>query len=163
MTSQWNLTRMPTQNIWCVAHSMYCRVRKYIFTRNFLNQSAKRFTPNFRTGNVVFVKEVWQWNEFKRLCVFSSTRLKCEVNLFVRDFSDVFYLASLLHLFSQKKVFKRDFWEASVLNKCFQLLGIKFKVSLYIGILLWVPEGNPGFSSNVLEEKRPCCRKLKGL
>ena len=101
MTSQCNLTRRPTQNIWCGVHSMYCRVRKYIFIRKFLKLIHKKFTANFRTEKMVSVKEVWQCNEFERLFVFSSVRFKSEVNLIVREFSDVFYLHSLLCLFSQ--------------------------------------------------------------
>ena len=34
-------------------------------------------------------------------------------------------------------------------------------ISLYIGILLWLPVGKPSFSSNVVEEIRPGCRNLK--
>ena len=144
MTSQWNWTRRLTQNIWCVAHSMYCRVRKYIFIRAFLKPISKRCTPNFRTENMVSFKEVWQSNEFETFFVFSTIRLKSEVtgavgpatllkkrlwhrcfpvnfakflrtlffhrtplvaasevNLFVREFSEVFYFPSLLRLFSQ--------------------------------------------------------------
>ena len=37
-------------------------------------------------------KEVWPWNEFEGIAVlFSSIRLKGEVNFFIREFLEVFY------------------------------------------------------------------------
>ena len=59
-----------------------------------------KFTPDrkyipieaFLTENMVYFKEVWPWNEFERLAVlFSISRLKGEINLFIRDFLKVFY------------------------------------------------------------------------
>ena len=54
--------------------------RKYIFIKAFL------------TENMVSFKEVWPWNEFERFVVlFSISRLKGEINFFIRDFLEVFY------------------------------------------------------------------------
>ena len=39
-------------------------------------------------------KEVCSWNEFERFIVFSTIRLKAEVNLFIREFLKVFYFPS---------------------------------------------------------------------
>ena len=39
-------------------------------------------------------KEVWPWNEFERFVVFSTIRLKGEVNFFIRQFLEVFYFPS---------------------------------------------------------------------
>ena len=68
-----------TQNIWCIAHSMYCRVRKFIYlSEHFLNQLVK-FLP---------------WNNFEWFVVYSTIRLKGEVNFFIREFLEAFYFPS---------------------------------------------------------------------
>ena len=57
--------------------------RKYISIKAFL------------TENMVSFKEVWPWNEFERFVVlFSNIRLKGEVNCFIREILEVFYLLS---------------------------------------------------------------------
>ena len=43
---------------------------------------------------MVSFKEVWPWNEFERFVVFSTIRLKAEVNFFIREFLEVFYFPS---------------------------------------------------------------------
>ena len=43
---------------------------------------------------MVSFKEVWPWNEFERFVVFSTIRLKASVNIFIRDFLEVFYFPS---------------------------------------------------------------------
>ena len=85
--------------------------------------------------------------------VFSFVGLKGEVNFFLRKFIKVFYFRSAFIIV----IFKRDFLEVSVLGKCFQLLGIKFIISLY---LLWLELGKSSFSSNSVEEIRPGCRNI---
>ena len=40
---------------------------------------------------MVFLKEVWPWDEFERFVVFSATRLKGEVKFFLPEFLEVFY------------------------------------------------------------------------
>ena len=37
---------------------------------------------------MVFLKKVWSWNEFERFAVFSTIRLKDEVNFFIIEFLD---------------------------------------------------------------------------
>ena len=43
---------------------------------------------------MVSVKKFWPWNEFERFFLFSTFRLKVEVNFFVREFLEVFYFPS---------------------------------------------------------------------
>ena len=43
---------------------------------------------------MVSFKEVWPWNEFEKFVVFSTIRLRAEVNLFIREFLGVFYFPS---------------------------------------------------------------------
>ena len=43
---------------------------------------------------MVFFKEVWPGNEFERFVVFSTIRLKAEINFFIRQFLEVFYFPS---------------------------------------------------------------------
>ena len=38
--------------------------------------------------------EVWPWNEFERFVLFSTVRLKAEVNFFIREFLEDFYFPS---------------------------------------------------------------------
>ena len=40
---------------------------------------------------MAFLKEIGALNEFERFVVFSTIRLKGEVNLFTREFLDIFY------------------------------------------------------------------------
>ena len=40
---------------------------------------------------MAFLKEVWLWNEFESFVVFSTIRLKGEVNFFIEQFFEVFY------------------------------------------------------------------------
>ena len=98
---------------------------------------------------MIFFKKVWPWNQFKRFIVLSTVRLKDQRNLFIRDFLEVFYF----------KVIKRDFWEVFLPSKCFQLLGIKSKISLCI--ILWLALGKPSFLANIVVEIRPGCRHLQ--
>ena len=35
---------------------------------------------------MVSFKKVWSWNEFERFAIFSTIRLKGEVNFFIREF-----------------------------------------------------------------------------
>ena len=61
----------------------------------------------FLTENMVSFKEVWARNEFERFFVsFSTVRLKCEVNFFIREFLEIFYFPSAFILI---KCLKRDF------------------------------------------------------
>ena len=60
----------------------------------FLKPISKSFIPDFRTENMVSFKEVCPWNQFERFVVFSTIRLKDEVNLFIRKFLEVFYFPS---------------------------------------------------------------------
>ena len=43
---------------------------------------------------MVSFKEVGPWNEFERFVVFSTIRLKAEVNFFIREFLEGFYFPS---------------------------------------------------------------------
>ena len=43
---------------------------------------------------MVSFNEVGPWNEFERFVVLSTTRLKDDVNFFIREFLEVFYLPS---------------------------------------------------------------------
>ena len=82
---------------------------------------------------MVFLRELGPWNEFERLYLFSTitnyNRLKRGVNFFVREFWKSFLLVTLL---LSQKGFVKDFWEVSVLSKCFQSLGIESSAILYI-------------------------------
>ena len=58
--------------------------RKYISIKAFL------------TKNTVSFKEIWSWNEFDGFfAIFSTIRLKGEVNFFIRGFLEVFYFPSV--------------------------------------------------------------------
>ena len=83
-----------TQNTWHVTHSVYYEITKYISIRAFFKPISKTFTQDFSTENMVSFKEVWPWNEFERFVVFSTIRLKGEVNFFIRQFLEVFYFPS---------------------------------------------------------------------
>ena len=72
-------------------------------------------------------KEVWPWNEFEGIAVlFSSIRLKGEVNFFIREFLEVFYSPVPLEGYTLKACWSRlenmswrrleDVWET---NKMF--------------------------------------------
>ena len=52
-------------------------------------------------------------------------RLKAEVNFFIRELFEVFYFLSDFTVVAEH--FKRDFWEFSVLGKCFKSLWIRPK------------------------------------
>ena len=43
---------------------------------------------------MVSFKEVWPWNEFESFFIFSTTKLKAEVNFFIRENLEVFYFPS---------------------------------------------------------------------
>ena len=43
---------------------------------------------------MVSFKEVCSWNEFERVVVFSTIRMKAELNFFIREFLEVFYFPS---------------------------------------------------------------------
>ena len=46
---------------------------------------------------MVFFKEVWPWNEFEMFFVlFSTIRLKDEVNFLIREFLEVFFFPGTL-------------------------------------------------------------------
>ena len=49
----------------------------------FLKPIRESFTPDIRTENMVSFKEVWPWNEFERFVVFSTIKLKGELNFFI--------------------------------------------------------------------------------
>ena len=55
---------------------------------------SKRFTPDFSTENMVLFKEVQPRNEFHRIVIFSTIRLKGAVNFFIRQFLEIFYFPS---------------------------------------------------------------------
>ena len=63
----------------------------YLSVRVFLKPFIKFFSPDIRTENMVSFKEVWLWNEFERFVVFSTVRLKGEVNFFIREFLEVLH------------------------------------------------------------------------
>ena len=46
--------------------------------RSFLKPISKSFTPDIRTENMVYLKEVWPRNEFERFPVVNTIRLKGE-------------------------------------------------------------------------------------
>ena len=52
---------------------------------HFLNQSVK-VLPQIEIENMMFFKKVWPWNEFERFAVFSTIRLKGEVNSLLKKF-----------------------------------------------------------------------------
>ena len=60
----------------------------------FLKPISKSSTSDIRTENMVFLKEDWPQNEFERLVVFNTIRLKGEGNFFLREFLEVFYFPS---------------------------------------------------------------------
>ena len=43
---------------------------------------------------MVFLKEVWSWNDLERFVVFGTIRLKGEVSFFIWEFLEVFYFPS---------------------------------------------------------------------
>ena len=43
---------------------------------------------------MVFFKEVWPSKQFESFAVFSTVRLRGEVNFFIRQFLEVFYFPS---------------------------------------------------------------------
>ena len=47
---------------------------------------------------MVSFKEVWSWNEFERFVVFSTIKLKDEMNFFVRKLLEVFYFSSVFNV-----------------------------------------------------------------
>ena len=78
---------------------------------------------------MVSFSEVWSWNEFEGFVVLSTARLKDDVNFFIRECLEVF------HLPSGCIVALETLWEAflrSFSSKCFQLLGIKPLIRLYM-------------------------------
>ena len=90
-------------------------------------------------------------------------RQKGEVNFFIREpwksFND--FISDLVTLlFVQQKVFINDFWEVSVLSKCFQSLRIELSVILYSN-LLWLAVGKSSLLQNMVEEIKPVCRNLQ--
>ena len=50
----------------------------------------------------MFLKEVWQRNEFEIFVVFSTIRLKGEVNFFIGEFLEVFYFPSDFLVIAEK-------------------------------------------------------------
>ena len=48
-----------------------------------------------RTENLVSFKNVWPCNKFERFVVFSTIRLKGEINFFIREVLKVFYFPSV--------------------------------------------------------------------
>ena len=64
-------------------------MNKFIPDRKYVSIKA------FLTENIVSLKEIWPWNEFERYVVlFSTIRLKGEVNFFIRELLEVFYFPS---------------------------------------------------------------------
>ena len=39
---------------------------------------------------MVLLKKVWPWNEFEKFVVFSTIRLKSQINFFIREFLETF-------------------------------------------------------------------------
>ena len=79
---------------WCVTHFMCCGVRKYISIKKVIKPKSKSFIPDFKTGNMVPFKEICPLIEFERFVVFSTIKLKDEVNIFIREFLIVFHFTS---------------------------------------------------------------------
>ena len=105
--------------------------QKYISIRAFFKPISKKFKPDFETENMVSFKKVWPWNEFERFAIFSTIRLKGEVNFFIREFLKVFYF----YFSSDFIVVAEHFWKGflrSFSSECFQSLGIEPMISSYI-------------------------------
>ena len=79
---------------------------------------------------MVLTKEVWPWNEFKSFDVFSTIRLKVEVNFFIREFLQVFYFPIDFIVVAEN--FYKGFLRSFSSTNCFQSLGIEPIISLYI-------------------------------
>ena len=60
-------------------------------TELFLKTISKSFTPDIKSENVESLKEVWPRNEFESFVIFSTIRLKSEINFFIREFMEVFH------------------------------------------------------------------------
>ena len=71
----------------------YCEDRKYTSMKGFSKPVSKTFTPNFRTSNIVFFKDVCSWNEFESLVVYTTKRLTDEITFFIGEFLKVFYIS----------------------------------------------------------------------
>ena len=138
-----------SQNIWRVTHNMlyYCEDRKHASVNVFVKPVSRTYTPNFRTLKMVFFKELCPWNEFESFVVFITNRLKDEITFFIGEFLEVFYFPGIF-----TSVIKH-FWEGSILSKCFQSLGVKFIISLFV--ISWLTEEKSKFLSNIVEEIRP--------
>ena len=55
---------------------------------------SKGFTPDSGIENILSFKEVWSWNEIESFVIFSTIRMKGEVNFFIREILKVFYFRS---------------------------------------------------------------------
>ena len=66
---------------------------------------------------MVSFKKVWPLNEFDRFVLFSTIRLKAELNFFIREFLKVFYSPSALIVVIEnfEKKFLRSFSSKEVL------------------------------------------------
>ena len=72
--------------------------KKYISIREFFKPISKKFKPDFETENMAYFKEVWPWNEFERFAIFSTIKLKGEVNFFIREFLLSYFTLSFTFL-----------------------------------------------------------------
>ena len=72
---------------------------------HFLNQSVK-VLPWIEIDNMMFFKRVWLWNEFERFAVFSTIRLKGEVNFFIKEILEIFYFLVWRLNFCNRKLLK---------------------------------------------------------
>ena len=72
--------------------------KKYISIREFFKPISKKFKPDFETENMAYFKEVWRWNEFERFAIFSTIKLKGEVNFFIREFLLSYFTLSFTFL-----------------------------------------------------------------
>ena len=80
---------------------------------------------------MVLTKEVWPWNEFKGFDVFSTIRLKVEVNFFIREFLQVFYFPIDFIVVAEN--FYNGFLRSFSSTNCFQSLGIEPIISFMVG------------------------------
>ena len=81
-------------------------------TELFLKTISKSFTPDIKSENVESLKEVWPRNEFESFVIFSTIRLKSEINFFIREFMEVFHFprTSLLWEKISKNISNHQQW-----------------------------------------------------
>ena len=98
-----------TQNIWCIAHSVYCRVQgkrkidKFIPDRKYIAIHQEHFSSQWeKVLPQISGLRIWcpsrkfgheiNWKSLFYLALLD--RLKAEVNSFIREFFEVFYFPS---------------------------------------------------------------------